>query len=204
VKGCCKLCVVCGVSSLVVGVCSRRCRYRARERERERDFCSTLDKMLQHSESLPKLHPQSATKLLRDCVCAAPIWHKFATLTLPKSLWLSLTTLFGAYGCASGGMGGGELVGCPLTIERARRKAFLPSRYDGVGLRSGESASAYAWFCSVASCIGLDDPSFDFARRALATASRDAYDHALDALGGPSYLATSKYELIPVAEPLMF
>ncbi len=43
------------------------------------DFCSafvtsTLDKMLQHSESLLKLHPQSATKLLRDCVCAAPAY----------------------------------------------------------------------------------------------------------------------------------
>ena len=43
------------------------------------DFCSTfvnaaLDKMLQHSASLLKLHPQSATKLLRDCVCAAPAY----------------------------------------------------------------------------------------------------------------------------------
>ena len=58
-------------------------------------------------------------------------------------------------------------------------------RGTGVGLRSWESALADAWFCSVASCIGLDDPNFDFARRALAKASRDAYELAVEALGGP-------------------
>jgi hypothetical protein len=172
------------------------------------DFCSafvktTLDKMLQHSESLLKLHPQSASKLLRDCVCAAPAYlaqvchPNFTKEALTNfddsvwSLWLRIV----------GGTGGDELAACPLALEQARRKAFLPSRYDGVGLRSWESTSAYAWFCSVASCIGLEDPNFNFARRSLTKASQDAYQLALDALGGPSYLATSKYELIPVDEP---
>ena len=104
-------------------------------------------------------------------------------------------------GAHLGWAGGAEIVACDAVLERARRKAFLPSRYDGVGLRSWEYTSAYAWFCSVASCIGLRDPNFDFARRSLKKASEDAYEFAMDALGGPSYLSTSKYELIPVAEP---
>ena len=42
------------------------------------EFCSafvkkTLDKMLLQSELLLSLHPQCAIKLLRDCVCTAPI-----------------------------------------------------------------------------------------------------------------------------------
>ncbi len=56
-----------------------------------------------------------------------------------------------------GGTGGDELAACSSVVERARAKAFLPSRYDGAGFRSWEMAAAYAWFCSVASCIGLRD-----------------------------------------------
>jgi hypothetical protein len=43
--------------------------------------------------------------------------------------------------------------------------------------------------------------NFDFARRSLKKASEDAYHFALDALGGPSYLETSQFELIPIGEP---
>jgi hypothetical protein len=99
------------------------------------------------------------------------------------SLWLRIL----------GGTGGDELMCCSSVLERARRKAFLPSRYDGVGLRSWERASAFAWFCSVASCVGLSDPDFDFARTFLKKASEDAYTVAFESLGGPSYLAESKY-----------
>jgi Reverse transcriptase (RNA-dependent DNA polymerase) len=172
------------------------------------DFCSnfvttTLDTMLRHSESLLKLHPQSATKLLKDCVCAAPgylaqVCHpnftKGPLLSFDDSVWnLWLRIL--------GDTGNNELVACTSVLERARVKAFLPSRFDGVGLRSWERTSAYAWFCSVASCIGLCDPDFDFARRSLKKASEDAFPLAFAALGGPSYLAESKFELIPVDEP---
>ena len=43
------------------------------------DFCSgfvakTLKDMLSASQSLLQLHPQCATKLLKDCVCAAPAY----------------------------------------------------------------------------------------------------------------------------------
>src|SRR3954471_9170985 len=49
------------------------------------EFCSafvntTLDNMLQHSESLLKLHPQSASKFLRDvCALLLPICLRFVT-----------------------------------------------------------------------------------------------------------------------------
>ena len=43
------------------------------------DFCSTfvettLSKMLDDAESLLALHPQCATKILRDCLCPAPAY----------------------------------------------------------------------------------------------------------------------------------
>ena len=43
------------------------------------EFCTafvakTLKRMLNQSESLADLHPQCATKLLKDCVCAAPAY----------------------------------------------------------------------------------------------------------------------------------
>jgi hypothetical protein len=43
------------------------------------DFCQafvskTLSRMLTESKSLLQLHPQCATKLLKDCVCAAPAY----------------------------------------------------------------------------------------------------------------------------------
>ena len=172
------------------------------------DFCATfvttaLDNMLHHSESLLKLHPQAATKLLKDCVCAAPGYlaqvchpnftkeplHKFDDAVW--NLWLRVL----------GGSRGDDILCCSSVLERARRKAFLPSRYEGVGLRSWERTSVFAWFCSVASCVGLCDPNLEFARRSLKKASEDAYGFAMEALGGPSYLSESKYELIPAGEP---
>ena len=84
---------------------------------------------------------------------------------------------------------------------RARMKAFLPSRLNGVGLRSWDRTSDFAWFSSVASCIGLSDPDFDFARRFLKKQGEDAYHLALNAIGGPSYLERSKFELLPIGDP---
>jgi hypothetical protein len=172
------------------------------------DFCAafvrkTLAKMLHQSESLLKLHPQSATKLLRDCVSLAPsylaqVCHPNLTkdhlVKFDDSVWnLWLRVI--------GGTGGDELAACSVAIERAREKAFLPSRYDGVGFSSWQRTASFAWFTSVASCIGLLDRDLDFARRFLKQPSADAYEFALDALGGPSYLAESKFEIIPVHEP---
>ena len=107
------------------------------------------------------------------------------------SLWLRIL----------GETGGSELSCCPSILERGRTKAFLPSRYDGVGLRSWERTSSFAWFCSVASCVGLCDPDFDFARQSLGKASEDAFTIALESLGGPCYLAESKYQIIPADDP---
>ncbi len=41
----------------------------------------------------------------------------------------------------------------------------------------------------------------NYARRFLAQKGKDAYELALEALGGPSYLAVSKVELLPIGEP---
>jgi hypothetical protein len=99
-----------------------------------------------------------------------------------------------------GDVGGEELGCCAQSLNRARMKAFLPSRLNGVGLRSWERASDFSWFSSVASCIGLSDPDFEFARRFIGKLGTDAYTLVLEAIGGPSYLERSKYELIPVDE----
>src|SRR5687768_8837536 len=79
-------------------------------------------------------------------------------------------------------------------------KALLPSRLNGVGLRSWGRASDFSWFSSVASCIGLFDPDFEYARRFIGKLGTDAYNLVLDAIGGPAYLERSKYELISVDE----
>ena len=77
----------------------------------------------------------------------------------------------------------------------------MPSRYDGVGLKSWEQAANFAWFTSIASCIALADPDLDFARRFLGKRGEDAYVLVLDAIGGHAYLDKSKHELIPAGEP---
>lgn len=89
---------------------------------------------------------------------------------------------------------------CPSSLTKARQRSFLPSRLDGAGLRSWETTSDFAWFSSMASCIGLTDRDFDFARQSLDWQAEEAYDYALQALGGPSYLEKSKIELLPVGE----
>lgn len=48
---------------------------------------------------------------------------------------------------------------------------------------------------------GLFDRDFDFARHFLDIEATVAYDLALEALGGPSYLEHSKVELLPIGEP---
>ena len=71
--------------------------------------------------------------------------------------------------------GSEELKACDVLPSRARKRAFLPSRLGGVGLRSWDRTAGFAWFCSVASCVGLDDIDFDFARRFLKQQSADGY-----------------------------
>ena len=80
-------------------------------------------------------------------------------------------------------------------------KAFLPSRLNGVGLRSWDRTADFAWFASVASCISQQDDDFHYARTFLKTQSESAYVIALEAVGGPSYLELSDYEIIPIGEP---
>ncbi len=162
----------------------------------------TLDRMLRESEALVKLHPQCATKLLKDCVCAAPAYlaqvchPSISKQHLQKfddhvwKLWLSI-------------LGGTENSGacCDKSMQRARMKAYLPSRLNGVGLRSWERTSDIAWFASVASCIGLQDVDFEYAIQFLKKQSESAYKLVVLAVGGPSYLEKARCELFPVNEP---
>ncbi len=159
--------------------------------------------MLRESETLASLHPQCATKLLKDCVCAAPAY--LAQVCHPSitkehltyfddrvwELWLQIL----------GGIGEGSPYLCKLSVDRSRMKAFLPSRFNGVGLRSWERAADFSWFSSVASCTGLDDEDFNYARRFFKGQGEFAYTIALEAVGGPSYLERSDYELFPIDEP---
>ena len=90
---------------------------------------------------------------------------------------------------------------CNLSIERSRMKAFLPSRLNGVGLRSWDGTADFTWFASVASCTAQQDEDFNYARRFLKAQSESAYSIALEAVGGPGYLEHSDYEIIPIGEP---
>ena len=75
------------------------------------------------------------------------------------------------------------------------------SRLNGVGLRSWDRTADFAWYASVASCVSQQDEDFHYARRFLKTQSESAYSIALEAVGGPSYLELSDYEIIPIDEP---
>lgn len=172
------------------------------------DYCksfvkTTLNAMLRASEDLLQIHPQSATKLLKDCVCAAPsyiaqVCHPaFTKEDLANfddrvwTLWLRIL----------GGVDRDDLKCCDAALSRARAKTFLPCRYDGVGLKSWDQAAGFAWFTSIASCIAIEDPDLDYARRFLGDRGKDAYEFAMDAVGGPSYLKDSNFEILPVGEP---
>ena len=149
------------------------------------------------------MHPQCATKLLKDCVCAAPAYlaqachpsitkeHLLHFDDCVWELWLKIL----------GGVGGESPGCCSQSLDRSRMKAFLPSRHNGVGLRSWERTADFAWFASVASCIALEDDDFNFARKFLGSQSESAYTITLDALGGPSYLDRAPFEIIPIGEP---
>jgi hypothetical protein len=159
--------------------------------------------MFRDADTLLNLHPQCATKILRECLCPAPAYisqvcHPQLTRAFLADfddrvweLWLRIL----------GGVGGKELSCCPAVLARSRLRAFLPCRFDGAGLRSWDRAASFAWFCSMAACSALSDPDFDYARRSLGKSAEDAYEYAMDALGGPSYLEKKQVELIPVGEP---
>ena len=66
-------------------------------------------------------------------------------------------------------------------------KAFIPSRLNGVGLRSWERTGDFAWYASVASCIAREDRDLNIARQFLKKQSESAYEIVLRAIGGPSY-----------------
>src|SRR5690349_17155597 len=100
-----------------------------------------------------------------------------------------------------GGVGGDSPGVCSLAMDRSRMKAFLPSRFNGVGLRSWERTADFAWFASVTSCVALQDQDFNLARRFLRTQSEGAFEIALESIGGPAYPERCTYEIIPVDSP---
>jgi hypothetical protein len=151
------------------------------------------------------LHPQCATKLLKECVCAAPAYlaqvcHPNFTKeffeVFDEKVWQIFLEVLG-------GVSGPQLHCCEEGLARARTRAFLPTCYRGVGLRSWSRVSEFSWFCSVASCIGLDDRDFEFGRPFLGTEGQNAYEFAVDSLGGESYLAKSARELIPAESDVL-
>jgi hypothetical protein len=173
------------------------------------DFCKwyvkrNLATMVRESKTLSNLHPQCAVKLLRECVCAAPGYiAQVCHPNLTKELFVDFDDNVWELFLQIIGVNGDQLKCCNEGLSRARLRTFLPSRFHGVGLRSWERMSDYAWFSSVACCIGLEDPDFETSRSYLAEQASDAYTFTLDALGGPSYLKNATTELIPVGEPMV-
>jgi hypothetical protein len=162
------------------------------------EFCSAfvekeLKRMLHESESLIQLHPQCATKLLRDCLCAAPgylsqVCHPSITkehlLHFDDCVWdLWLKIL--------GGLNDDSPTNCKRSMDRSRMKAQLPSRLNGVGLRSWERVGDFAWFASVASCIAQDDPDLNHARRFQGDQGERAYNIVLEAIGATWSIAST-------------
>jgi hypothetical protein len=158
-------------------------------------------KMALESTTLLQLHPQCAVKLLKECVCAQPSY--LAQVCHPNLTVESLSTfdalVWNLFRKMLGGIGEqkDQLNCCTEGLQRARTRAFLPSRHNGVGLQSAERTASFAWFCSMASCIGLEDRDLDFARKFLGERALDAYDHAMDALGGPDRAQKCKFTLVP-------
>src|SRR5688572_23646403 len=67
------------------------------------------------SEALAQLHPQCATKLLKDCVCTAPAYlAQVCHPSITKALWLQIL----------GGVGGDSPGACTLSIERSRMSSL--------------------------------------------------------------------------------
>jgi hypothetical protein len=89
---------------------------------------------------------------------------------------------------------------CEEGLTRSKFRAQLPCKLGGSGLRSWERVSSYAWFCSVAACSGEDDPNLDEGRKFLGKLGEDAYDLAVESLGGPEADAVTREKLLPVDE----
>ena len=97
-------------------------------------FCSnivqkTLKAMLVNSELLVELHPQCATKLLKDCVCAAPAYvaqvcHPSITMehlrNFDNSIWNLWLRILGSSDESD------DLAHCSVALQRARLRATLP------------------------------------------------------------------------------
>ena len=155
------------------------------------EYCSAyvekeLKRMLSETESLVQLHPQCATKILRDCLCAAPgylsqVCHPSITkehlLNFDDCVWALWLKILG-------GVSDDSPESCKLSMDRSWMKAHLPSRLNGVGLRSWGRVGDFAWFASVASCIALRDPDLDLARKFLGDRGNKAYEIVLDSIGG--------------------
>jgi len=165
---------------------------------------NAVKKIIAESNTLADLHPQCATKLLKECICAQSaflnqVCHPNTTIramtALDEHVWSLMQKIVGSVGEDRD-----QLACCETGLERARTRAFLPSRYHGVGLQSAERTAGFAWFCSVAACTGLEDRDLEYARRFLGERALNAYDFALDAVGGPEGRSLMKYTMMPAGD----
>jgi hypothetical protein len=162
----------------------------------------TLHDMLKKSKDLALLHPQSATKLLANCIAPAPSYiSQVCHPNITKELFNEFDDkIWHTWTCILGGIGGDQLELCPTGLDRSRRWAYLPTRYGGTGLRSWSSISDYSWFCSFASCSARSDPNFQAGRVRARAECEAAFHIALKALGGVTYVNHACLELLPPEE----
>lgn len=140
--------------------------------------------MLSHSGDLMKLHPQSATKILLNCVSPAPAYlsqvcHPDLTKdhleNFDKQLWHIWMRILGGTGTEAD-----QLSFCAEGQKRAQAFAQLPVKLGGAALRSWSTVADYAWYCSFANCFLERDSDFDNGRAFLKEQCEKAHKLALD------------------------
>ena len=87
------------------------------------------------------------------------------------SLWIKLIGGIGP--------GVGQLDMCKAGEARPQKWTRLPTRMGGAGLKSWSTFAVYAWDCSFASCIALDDKDFNNGREFLRAECEEAHKRAL-------------------------
>jgi hypothetical protein len=165
----------------------------------------TLNSMLKDKDDLAQLHPQAASKLLLKCVAPAPAYiaqtcHYFVTRSIfarfDRAIWKTWVNILGGTGPDKD-----QLTQCSHGEWKSQRWAYLPTRLGGAGLKSWSTTGQYAWYCSVAECTALQDPSFDRGRAFLKTECEAAHAYALSGLGGETYINHANFEFLPAGEP---
>lgn len=171
---------------------------------------SSLEGALRCQEDVKQLHPQCAARLLTQCVSACPAYlaqvchpvvsQESMALFDERLLDLFVSVLGGVCGGSEGCDDSSQLKVCEDGFAWCRKRAQLPCRFGGAGLRCWQRTTEFSWYCSVASLVAQKDPHFDVGRKFFDESACEAYDRALAAIKTPGDGKWSSGELLPVDE----